>query len=105
MTTGRLGDAKRCARLRAGARAIKDASAVDLSRRPTRVVKKSTKVDELGDGADDRQREDRGRGIERAKPRHLVIGRQADRGLRHRDERWRSSAPSPSSSTFVLFFT
>src|SRR5437773_755754 len=95
MTTGRLGDAKRCARLRAGARAIKDASAVDLSRRPARIVKKSTKVDELGDGADDGQREDRGRGIERAQPRHLVIGRQADRGLRHRDERSHHDPSAP----------
>src|SRR5438876_1172112 len=59
MTTGRLGDAKRCARLRAGARAIKDASAVDLSRRPTRVVKKSTKVDELGEGVSPLVTEDR----------------------------------------------
>src|SRR6266480_2422448 len=77
-------------------RALKDASPVNLSR-PARIVKKSTNVDRLRDGTDDRQRQDRRRRVERAERAHLVIGREADRGLRHRDEH-RHDDPSPSGT-------
>src|SRR5439155_2082925 len=57
-------------------RPIKDASTGDLSRIRTTFVKKSTKVDGLRHGTDDREREDRRRWVQRAERGHLVIGGQ-----------------------------